>query len=108
MSCGAVVITTDAPPMNEFIQDPRFLVPYTLTIEQYLGIRYKINKKALAAKVCEILTLSPEELRAAGEQNRAAYLERDRLFHEKLRALIEEAKQNCNISNCGFFTTLSH
>ncbi|MES2199112.1 MAG: glycosyltransferase [Chlamydiota bacterium] len=36
LSTGAVVITTDAPPMNEFIKDPRCLVPFSHSAPTHL------------------------------------------------------------------------
>lgn len=88
MSTGAVVVTTDAPPMNEFIQDRRCLVPYMKTAEQRLGINYYVNPVELKKKIESLASLTPEELRAIGENNRLLYLRKKREFYERLNKLL--------------------
>lgn len=89
MSSGAVVITTDAPPMNELIKDPRYLVPPSFTSQQFLATKYHVAPEAVEQKIKEILRITPEELQVSGARNREAYLERDRLFKANLKRLIE-------------------
>lgn len=94
MSCGSVVITVDAPPMNEFIQDPRFLVPYNSTAIQSLGIRYFVATEVIEAKIYEILSMSPAELKAAGDENRLKYMKNDKQFRQNLKSLIDAKKSH--------------
>lgn len=89
MAVGAVVITTDAPPMNEFITDPRCLVPYSHTAPQHLGINYYVDAEAVATKIEEILQLSEEELAQIGLDNRAAYIRMKNDFMERLANLLQ-------------------
>lgn len=89
MAMGAVIITTDAPPMNEFIQDPRCLVPYSSSKPQSLGINYYVNPEAVEAKIKEILKLSWEELEAVGDNNRDTYLRMKYEFMDQLASLLE-------------------
>lgn len=89
LSTKAVVITTDAPPMNEFIQDKRCLVPYSSCVDQFLGVRYIVDPDALANTVKTIMRLSQSEKEAIGEQNRAFYLQKREEFKENLRKLLE-------------------
>ena len=91
MSTKAVVVTTDAPPMNEFIQDPRCLAAYSNQKVQRLGINYYVDPDSLEKCIESLLTLSEEELDAIGERNREVYLERTREFYENLEALLETA-----------------
>ncbi len=92
MSCSAVTITTDAPPMNEFISDPRYLVAHDTFTQQRLANRYLVTSKAIEERIHAILNLSQEELKATGAQNRALYLEKDREFHENLKELITQTR----------------
>lgn len=92
MSTGAVVITTDAPPMNEFITDPRCLVKTNRTQRQYLATNYYIDQAHLAATLTQLLSLSDEELRAMGRKNREQYLENDRLFKQRLAEIFGALK----------------
>lgn len=89
MSVGAVVITTNAPPMNEFIQDPRFLVSYKETKKQRLATNYYVDELALERKIWQLQRLSKTDLEAAGAFNRARYLQITENFRENLRILIE-------------------
>ena len=91
MSCGSVVITTDAPPMNEFIQDPRYLVPYSYTTTKDLGTRYHVTSEALEAKMSEILKLPLSTLKESARKNREAYIQRANSFQENLKFLIEKS-----------------
>lgn len=94
MSCSAVVITTDAPPMNEFVNDPGCLVQYSYKSQAFLGTKYHVDSKAVEAKIYAILQLSMDELKAIGAKNRATYLKNDKLFLRNLKRLINEtAKQ---------------
>lgn len=91
MSCGAVVITTDAPPMNEFIFDKCCLVEYNRKAPLNLATNYYVNPSKLEFAIENLLSLSEEKLKEIGKNNRHLYLERDRAFKEKLAILFGEA-----------------
>lgn len=94
MSVKAVVITTDAPPMNEFIQDTRFLVPYDRFSNQWLGTNFYVNSKALEKTIIELQKLSKHDLEVIGNLNRKRYLEMSLEFTENLKNLIDHFIQN--------------
>ncbi len=75
MSCGAVVITTDAPPMNEHVTSATgFLVQVDSYEPQHLGTNYTISPQELERSVLNANALSSQEARLLGERARDAYL----------------------------------
>lgn len=90
MSTSAVVITTDAPPMNEFITDKRCLVPYFKTENCKLAIRYFADPDELRNVVQNLMSLSPKELKEIGKKNRATYLQKTKEFEKNLKTLLNE------------------
>lgn len=89
MSTKAVVITTDAPPMNEFIKDKRCLVPYSSTGQASLATAYGVDPLKLQQIVQNILQLPESEKRAIGEANRLTYLRQQKEFLERLKSLLD-------------------
>lgn len=96
MSTGAVVLTTDAPPMNEFIEDTRCLVPYTRLKAMHLGIRYFVDSFALGDVVRELMNLSEDELREIGQNNRENYIRKTQEFKDNLRQLFNSSYPSSN------------
>jgi hypothetical protein len=94
LSCGAVVVTLDAPPMNEFVQDKRFLVEYSSTRPHFLATFHYVQPQALAKVVENILSLPEEELREIGKKNREFFLNNDRIFKEKLAEIFPPSIPN--------------
>lgn len=90
LSCGSVVITTDAPPMNEFISDPRCLVKYYRTGPMRLATNFYADPELLDLKISNILGLSESELQEIGKRNREFYLQNKRLFQQKLAELFQK------------------
>lgn len=88
MSAGAVVLTTDAPPMNEFIRDPRFLIPPCKTSFHGWGTLYHVSPEEIRKAVIRTMKLSPKELKQVGENNRKRYLELKEEFLQNLRVLL--------------------
>lgn len=89
MSTGAVVMTTDAPPMNEFITDKRCLVAYTHSSPFHLGIRYFVDPIHLEQQILNLMSLSIEELKEIGDYNRSQFLQRKREFRLNLEGVIQ-------------------
>lgn len=87
MSTGAVVITTDAPPMNEHIQDRRCLVGYNATKPQRLAINYYVDPVQLECAISDLLALPKEEVVKIGQHNRQLFLEQREAFRKRLRIL---------------------
>lgn len=87
MSTGAVVITTNAPPMNEYIKDRRFLVKTCATIKNTYGHMYDVDQKDLEKVITRVLSMSHEELEAAGKANRDFFLKKREDFYTRLEAL---------------------
>jgi glycosyltransferase involved in cell wall biosynthesis len=92
MSCGAVVVTTAAPPMNEFIRDPRCLVPYNYTLPQLLATNYYVATEDLEKCLKRLLCLPRSELKAIGKSNRIRFLQLQQRFYERLKFLLEGAQ----------------
>ncbi|MBA3721882.1 MAG: glycosyltransferase [Parachlamydiaceae bacterium] len=89
MSTGAVVVTTNAPPMNEFITDPRCLVKYERTKNQNFAINYYVDPKDLEKIINNLLKLSNKKLNSIGQKNRKAFLQNQKMFHHRLKLLLE-------------------
>ncbi|MDA7935625.1 glycosyltransferase [Akkermansiaceae bacterium] len=62
MSCGALVITTDGPPMNELVRPGRgVLVKAPKTEARHLGTNFIVTPSAFEAAIERVLTIPHEE-----------------------------------------------
>lgn len=93
LGCGGVVITTDAPPMNEFVGvDRRFLIPVSQKVSRLMTHFYEVNPMAIAHAVHKAAQTPMDDLLQIGEKARAGFLsERDHFrnkFEEIVRASV--------------------
>ncbi len=88
LSTEAVVVATDAPPMNEFVLDKRCLVRYNRTkqwSEPYdYATGYYVDEQDLEAVVANLLSLPEDELKEIGRKNRELFLQKDKEFRENI------------------------
>ncbi len=92
MGCKSVVLTTDAPPMNEFAGiDTRMLLPVYHKIERFETWFYHVNPHAMRRVVEFAMTMPEDELDAIGEQARAAFLVDRESFRQTLKEIIPNA-----------------
>ncbi|NQX89578.1 MAG: glycosyltransferase family 4 protein [Halioglobus sp.] len=94
MSCGAVTLTTNAPPMNELINEERgFLVDYDRSRAQRAGRNYFVSSSDLKSKVISMLDLPDDTTRLISQNARAWFEDNDRQFRQLLySALFELAR----------------
>jgi hypothetical protein len=84
LSCGAIVVTTDAPPMNELVSaNEGVLVPYVSTAEMASGIRYLVDPDSLAETLGRLWMIDDASL----HRRRAAARQR----YEAMRAAFQTA-----------------
>jgi len=88
MSCGAVVVTTDAPPMNEHI-DPScgMLVPVSSKAQRHLGTVFHVDQDALEAAIETLIAMPQAQKAALGARARQRYETIDRTFKERMDRL---------------------
>jgi GT2 family glycosyltransferase len=93
LSCEALVITTDASPMNEHVR-PEFgaLVPAVSTLRG-LVLSHEVTPAAVARATQELAALDETELEARGRRARAHWEERQRAFTEEAEARLEAIEQ---------------
>ena len=91
MSCGAVVVTTDAPPMNEHVApDCGVLVPTSRSEPRHLGRNFFVDYHALEAAITRLVTESPDAARLLGIKSRERFEELNRGFATQLRAVFDQ------------------
>lgn len=88
MSCGNVVITTNAAPMNEFIIDSRFLVETNKPWRHHQGMMHPPLVDSLVDVIGRVAAMDEAELLKVGEQNRALYLANDAAFRGRILNVI--------------------
>jgi len=85
LGCASVVVTTDAPPMNEFVNTLNGVVVETNRSERrHLGWNYFVAPSSLEATIEALLTMSPSKLDEMGRQARRSFLDNTDAFHERL------------------------
>lgn len=85
MSCANVVITLDAPPMNELVQVNRgILVPAIRQDQQALAPTWDFHPAAMAAAIEQCLAMPNEQLAVMGQRARTWYLQSQRQFDNAL------------------------
>ncbi|MFT7861222.1 MAG: glycosyltransferase, partial [Sulfurimonas sp.] len=90
MSCGAIVLTTDAPPMNELITADRgILVKYESKMPQRLGMNYYVDKQDLERQINKMIMLSETEHEKLSAASREWYLHNHKAFDVRLKTFIE-------------------
>lgn len=85
MSCGAVVLTTDGPPMNELVRPDRgVLVAYKRATRQGLGAAYHVDPAALEHCIEEVLRMDEATRTKLGDRARAWFLANDAFFRRRV------------------------
>lgn len=90
MNCRAVVVTTDAPPMNEIIRpETGILVPYHREEARHLGTNFYADPEQLAALLEETFRLGETEKRDYGNRARAWFEANDQQFNRSFPETIQ-------------------
>lgn len=89
MSCGSMVLTTDAPPMNELVEEGTGIRLGCRRVgRSYLDSRWEVEEGAVEAAVESVLGMSLEARRAMGMAARKRYEEMDTAFRERMKAVL--------------------
>lgn len=99
MSCGAVVVTTDAPPMNELVNSERgVLIRVARSEPMRRSTRNFVDVADLEAKLNGVFAMSSESRSALGRCARAWYDAQNERFEAALRALLDDLStfNKCN------------
>ena len=85
MSCAALVLTTDAPPMNELVQEDRgVLIPAAEAVPQRCGEHFRVSATALAASVERVLGMNNSAIEHRRAAARLWYEDNNRQFEKRL------------------------
>ena len=90
MSCGALVVTTDAPPMNELVEEGRgVLAGYARQAPQAAGMNFYVDEAKLAEVLAGVFAMSPQARKDVGDAAREWFLENDRRFRERFWEVVQ-------------------
>ena len=90
MSCRALTLTTNAPPMNELVTADRgILVDYNRAKRQRSGMNYYVDKAKLENSIRDILGMDAASMRRLSQNARAWYEANDRSFRTMLADTLE-------------------
>lgn len=89
MSCGALVITTDAPPMNEHVRaEYGLLVKAPHSKPRHMGTSHFVDILALETAVGAAIEMPASRKAEMGGLARSSFLEIDRMFHGRVGSLL--------------------
>ena len=91
MSCRAVVVTTDAPPMNELISPAAGIpVPHKKREPRHMGTNFFIDPDKLEKNIIRLLQMSPSQKKEYGTMARDWFKQNDSSFNQKLVATLQQ------------------
>lgn len=92
MSCRAVTVTTDAPPMNELVAPANgILVACSHSEPRHLGHNYFVRPSALEAAIDSLAAIRPESASQIGQRARSWYVENHQQFSNTITQLLRSS-----------------
>ncbi|MBX3581418.1 MAG: glycosyltransferase family 4 protein [Rhizobiaceae bacterium] len=89
LSCGALVITTDAPPMNEHVEAGCGLLVRSGRAEpRHLGTSYFVDRASLEAAIETAIAMPETHKAACGKAARVRFEQIERQFRASVRRLL--------------------
>ena len=100
LSTGAVVVTTDAPPMSEFVtRDHGFVVAALPEGTQFMSTLYKVRIDALETTVERILRTPIESLQAMSHRARTVFETGREHFRTRFGEMVDRLmRQHANVN----------
>lgn len=90
-SCGAIIVATDAPPMNEIVQPDRgLLVKWDRTNPLRLGTEYHFDAADLERTIENALRLTPAQITAMTSNAKAWFEDNDRFFRKQFPRIVND------------------
>jgi hypothetical protein len=90
-SCGQIIITTDAPPMNEMVTtDNGFLIPSGRSRRFNFGRLHSIDPIPFQGVIEKTMLLTPKEISKMRLASRKSWEENDKLFKETFLQIIKD------------------
>lgn len=90
MSCRAVTVTTDAPPMNELVRPERgVLVPFSKSEPRHLGRDFHADPMAIESLIENIIRMPEDEKLGIGTAARQWFEENHIAFHTHLAEVLD-------------------
>lgn len=90
LSAGAIVLTLDAPPMNELVStECGLLFPYSRTGKHGLATTYHFDEAALSGAIAAALALDPVELQRLSNRARETFERIDSRFRQTAAAAFD-------------------
>jgi hypothetical protein len=89
LGVGQIVITTEAPPMNEIA--PSILVPSAGSTPHHFGQLHRVKPSSIAQAVRVVQALSEAEVTQYQTRGRAQFQQDQQAFHQALDALVGRA-----------------
>lgn len=91
MSCGATVVTTAAPPMNELISDDHgILIPISHSEPRHLGTNFYVDIDLFEKRLSELIHTPLEMKQKSGSRARLWYNENNHKFNINFPSTIAE------------------
>lgn len=91
LGCGAVLITTNHPPMNEFDGVARdLLIPFQDTIPELAAMRARVVAAPVRDIVKKALKMKQEQIDVICTEARAAFLKDKEEFRSNFKKIVEE------------------
>ena len=92
---ASVVITLDAPPMNELVTDRECLLPIvnkSIRFTSHFANLYFYDPRDMVKMVQKLVSWPKEKLQEIGQNNRKRYLQEREEFRERLKKILSEVK----------------
>lgn len=91
MACKAVVVTTDAPPMNELVSARHgILIPTFQSEARHLGTNFYVDANVLDAQLTELIKADSATKQQLGERARSWFEANDQQFRKTLPSTLTE------------------
>lgn len=92
MACGALVITTDAPPMNELVGPDRgILVPWVRSEPRHLGTSFHVDPAALETAIEKAVAMPDDDREETARSAREWFSRTEREFASTLPKALRDA-----------------